>query len=137
MGFLKIPVVLGLTAMLSACGTVNLIKTGTYQSGIDGVEPHKPSDPVELLHVDAANMQVRLQFNGKIVKTYSATLMPEDQWREGCHTNFTSETLETWQLQDVNDSQPTEVSLLAACMGDGVVIDAGTKTVLFGIPEKS
>ncbi len=65
--------VFGFIALLSACDSTSTIESGTYQSGVDGVEPNPPGEPVELLHVDAKNMQVQLQLDGKIIQEFTAS----------------------------------------------------------------
>ena len=122
-------------AMLSACSSTHMINPGIYQSGVDGVEPLDPTEPVELLYVDADSMQVRIEVDGRIVSKFAATRLSQSQWREGCQTNFSREVSETWALQDLADASANPIFLEAACQGSGVVISTNSRTILFGTPE--
>lgn len=126
---------LAFVALLSACSSTHMIEPGVYQSGVDGVEPLDPTEPVELLYVDAESMQVRIEIDGRVVNEFAATRLSRSQWREGCQTNFSREVLETWALQDLANASDNTIFLQAACQGSGVVISTNTRTVLFGTPE--
>ncbi len=122
-------IALWLIVLLSACGGTHVIKTGIYQSRMSNP---MPGNIVEQLHVDVEKHSVSLQFNGKIVQSYSAKPLPRKQWREGCQTNTSLETLETWQLTSNDQNQKDPIFLFAMCGGDdGLSMETATKTILF------
>jgi len=133
MSIVRWTLIFGVVTLLSSCGSEIKIAGGTYQSGIDGVEPLPAEEPVELLLVDAENMRVILQVDGKTIRDFNAE--PTGKWGEGCQTNFTTDRMERWRLIDNVISDPEPVFLSATCDGLSVVMSNDTKSVLFGIPE--
>ncbi len=121
------------TLFLAACGSTHMIETSSFYSG---AEYERPEPPLEVLSVNTETRQVRLTIGGKEPMVFAGTPLPREEWSEGCQTNTSHETMEMWSLKQVSGPkiQPVPKTVMATCSGQGLVLGADLKSVLFAIP---
>ena len=90
------------------------------------------NNDIEFLYVDAKARSISAHYIDDTAKIFTASLLPREQWREGCPTNTSIEVMETWQLTSDKGTQKEPIYLFASCGGSpGLVLEINTRTLVF------
>ncbi len=120
MHVLKIHLLVVSLFMLTACTSINPMKSGDYIiSKNDSSLKSLGGRVVTQLQIDAKKKSAVLQTDVNKKLYIKATVLDKNKWIKDCHTNTSHELLETWQLTHASLKQT--LYLYSACFNGNEV----------------
>jgi len=116
--------------LLAACNTTNRIESGIYQF-VAGQRIEHLLTTVATVNVDVDTHRVNLRYIQGKQTSFSGSPLPNNNWRNTCHTNTGSEKLEVWTLTPEKPGAKPIGHLVAGCFGEGVILELNNRSASF------
>jgi hypothetical protein len=115
-----------IVVLFSGCASKGVIHSGQYTllKHEDMPPVHVEPSDVSLINIDVKNHKVEL-FKADKKLLCNAEALPKKKWIEGCFTNTSHKSLETWELKHKDFKIP--LYLVASCGKDLVLLSNSLK----------